>query len=78
MSEQKILELELCCRRYPSLRTRKSDGAKRVVCTVCDNASRYCLLASYLDVEIQWNEMRDKQLKVQNLYDGKQHWYKKT
>ena len=66
MSEHKILELELCCGRYPSLRTRKSDGAKRVVCPVCENTSRYCLLASYLDVEKQWNEMRDRQQVLQD------------
>ena len=78
MAEQfKIHVLLKCCDQYPSPCTRISDGAKRVKCEVCGNATPYYLGAG-LSANKGWNEKRRKQIKVENLYNGKPAWYKAT
>ena len=72
MNEQKIHELIKCCNRYP--RYHSSSGLTWVQCK-CGNKSDACL--TNIDANIAWNKKREKQLKVENLYNGKQHWYKK-
>ena len=65
MGMVKIEELIKCCGQWPSPRTRKSDGARRVVCEVCGNSTPY-YLSSGLSANIGWNEKREKQIKFQS------------
>ena len=74
MSEQKEHELRKCCKKYP--RYHQFEGQYWVECE-CGNMSAKNI-TGYWDACLSWNKMRDRQLKVENLYNGKQHWYKKT
>ena len=73
MNELKIHELIKCCNRYPLYHW--SNGLAWVQCQKCGNRSDAYL--ARIDANIAWNVKREKQLKVENLYNGKQHWYKK-
>ena len=71
MNELKIHELIKCCNRYPRYHTL--NGLTWVQCK-CGNRSDAYLAG--IDANIAWNVKREKQLKVENLYNGKKHWYK--
>lgn len=73
--KQRLHELEKCCGKYPSPRERKSDGARRIVCSVCERSTPY-YLPSGLSANKGWNEMMQRQLKVESLYNGNPQWYK--
>lgn len=69
----KIEELIKCCGKYP--RYHKADGLTWVRCSVCGNRSQ-TYITSGLSANKGWNEKRQRQPEVENLYDGKPHWYK--
>ena len=76
MAEQfKISELELCCDKIP--RYHSANGLRWVQCPECENRSQ-TYLTSGLSANRGWNEKRRKQIKVENLYNGKPAWYKAT
>ncbi len=70
----RIHELIPCCDKLP--RYHSANGLKWVQCQSCGNRSQ-TYLTSGLSANKGWNEKRTKQLKVENLYNGKPHWYKK-
>ena len=71
MNELKIHELKKCCKDYP--RYHSSNGLTWVQCK-CGNKSDAYLTG--IDACKAWNVKREKQLKVENLYNGKPAWYK--
>ena len=73
VEQYKIEELELCCKKYPLYHT--ANGLRWVQCQVCKNRSQTYLTAG-LSANKCWNEKRRKQMKVENLYNGKKAWYK--
>ena len=68
----KIHELIKCCDVFP--RYHKAKGLCWVQCPECGNRSQTYLTAG-LSANKGWNEKRQRQLKVENLYDGKPAWY---
>ena len=65
-----IHELIKCCGKYPSPRYRKFDGARRVVCDKCGISTPYYLSAG-LSANKGWNEMKERQVKTENIPDIK-------
>ena len=73
MNEYKIHELKKCCKRYPLYHS--ADGYHWAECSECKNRSgRY---PSFIEANKDWNKKRERQLKVENLYNGKPAWYAK-
>jgi hypothetical protein len=70
----KIEELIKCCDRYPLY--HKANGLRWVACPTCNNRSQAYQTAG-LSANKGWNEKRKRQLKIENLYNGKPHWYAK-
>ena len=69
----RINELILCCNAYP--RYHSADGLCWVQCEECGNRSQTYILGRTAANE-GWNEHRKLQSKVENIYTGKEHWYK--
>ena len=68
----KIEELIKCCKKFPLYHT--ANGMTWVQCQVCKNRSQTYLTAG-LSANRGWNIKRERQLKVENLYNGKPAWY---
>ena len=62
----KIHELIKCCDKYP--RYHLEDGICYVKCQVCGNRSQSYLTAG-LSANKGWNELRERQIKVQAIPD---------
>ena len=69
-----IDELIKCCSAFPRYHT--ANGLTWVQCEECGNRSQAYLNARR-SANKGWNEKRERQLKVENLYNGKRHWYAK-
>jgi len=72
-TQLKINELIKCCDRYPLYHT--ANGLTWVQCKCGNRSATY--MTGGKSANIGWNEKREKQLKVENLYNGNPHWYKK-
>ena len=67
-------ELLKCCGEFPRYYTK--DGVIWVACQECENRT-LGFLSAHVSANKMWNEMRERQLEVEGLYDGQTNWYKK-
>lgn len=63
-----------CCGKFPRYYTK--DGVTWVACQTCENRT-LGFLSAHVSANKMWNEMRERQLEVEGLYDGQRDWYKK-
>ena len=72
-------ELLKCCKKFPHY--HKVGELYWVQCQDCDNKSPVIFMRKPKPARkksgLDWNEMRERQLKVESLYTGKAYWYKK-
>ena len=75
MTQYKIHELLKCCNSFP--RYHSANGMCWVQCEKCGNRSQTYLTAG-LSANRGWNEKRQRQLEIENIYEGKPSWYTKV